>query len=272
MPVKKVTVKQKNPATSATAKPRAKAPAVRMTLAETMATLEKAGSAQTKKTYMRHGANEPLFGVSFATLKGLLKRIGVDHELALALWDTDNFDARNLAVKIADPAKMTSADLDRWARGDNAMMCGSYVSALACEGPHGLSRANAWLASKDIGERVAGWMLVGMLAMRDEAMPDAWFQARLAEIEKSIHAASNAERDTMNRTLISIGCRSGALRKAVAAAAKRIGPVEVDHGDTSCKTPDATESTAKAWAHSTAKGFESPAAHERSRDSMRLRC
>ena len=93
----------------------AKRTATRMTLAETMSALEKAGSAQTRKTYARHGAVEPMFGVSFATLKTMLKRIGVDHELALALWDTGNFDARNLAVKIADPSRMSSSDLDRWA-------------------------------------------------------------------------------------------------------------------------------------------------------------
>lgn len=251
---------------------REKAAPARMTLAETMAVLEKAGSEQTKKTYLRHGAKEPLFGVKFATLKDLLKRIRLDHELALALWDTGNFDARNLAVKIADPAKMTPADLDRWARGSNAMMCGSYVSALASEGPHGMSRANTWLASKDVIERVAGWMLVGALAMRDEATPDAWFLARVSEIEKSIHAAPNAERGVMNRTLISLGCRNASLRKAAAAAAKKIGPVEVDHGDTACETPDAAEYMAKTWTHSTSKGFASPAAHERSRESMRLRC
>ena len=76
----------------------------------------------------------------------------------------------------------------------------------------------------------------------------------------------------MNQALISLGCRSAALRKAVTAAAKRIGPVEVDHGDTACKTPDAVAYISKTWAHSTSKGFESPAAHERSRESMRLRC
>src|SRR2546422_323984 len=85
----------------------AKAPAARMTLAQVMSALEKEGSAQTKKTYLRHGAPEPMFGVSFATLKTLYKRIGVDHELACALWDTGNFDARNLAYKIVDPQRLT---------------------------------------------------------------------------------------------------------------------------------------------------------------------
>ena len=36
----------------------------------------------------------------------------------------------------------------------------------------------------------------------------------------------------MNRALITIGGRSAALRKAATAAAKRIGKVVVDHGDT----------------------------------------
>ena len=102
------------PKTKAPAAPKVvKASASRMTLAETMSALEKAGSAQTRKTYARHGAREPMYGVSFATLKTLLKRIGVDHELARALWDTGNLDARNLAVKVVDPARMSPADLDR---------------------------------------------------------------------------------------------------------------------------------------------------------------
>ncbi len=250
----------------------AKAPA-RMTLGETMRALEQAGSAQTRKTYARHGAAEPMFGVSFATLKVLTKRIGVDHELALALWNTGNFDAHNLAVKIADPALMTPADLDRWARETSATrMCGGYVGMLAAEGPHGATKAAQWLASKDGRERSAGWSLLGQLAQRDETTPDALFEQRLAEIERTIHSAPSSEREGMNLAVITIGGRSAALRKAAVAAAKRIGRVEVDHGDTACQTPDAAAYIAKAWAHSTSKGFESPAAQERTRETPRRRC
>ena len=242
-----------------------------MTLAEAMSALEKAGSAQARKTYARHGAKEPMFGVSFATLKTLVKRIRVDHELACALWDTGNFDARNLAVKIADPARMSRANIDRWAQGSSASMCHGYVAQLAAEGPHARATADAWLAA-DGSLRRAGWSLVGAMAMRDEAAPDAWFAERLAEIEKSIHAAPSEERETMNHAVIAIGCRSATLRKSATAAAKRIGAVEVDHGDTACKTPDAATYIDKTWAHSTSKGFASPAAHERSREPMRIRC
>ncbi|MBK9072515.1 MAG: DNA alkylation repair protein [Myxococcales bacterium] len=244
----------------------------RVTLAEVMRALKAAGSEQTRKTYTRHGAREPMFGVSFATLKILMKKIDVDHELALALWATGNFDARNLAVKIVDPARMTSADLDRWASEMTARMCSSYVGMVAAEGPHAAKKVAQWLGSKDEGKRCYGWSLLGQLAERDEKSMDASFEKHLADIARTIHAAPNAEREAMNLALIAIGCRSAGLRKSAIAAAKRIGKVEIDHGDTACKTPDAAAYIEKAWAYSTSKGFASPAAHERSRETPRRRC
>jgi 3-methyladenine DNA glycosylase AlkD len=266
---KKTTKKKSAPRKPATTR----APRPRLTLAETMRELEKAGSAQTRKTYLRHGANEPLFGVAFATLKTLTKRIGVDHELALALWDTGNFDARNLAVKIVDPLRMSPADLDRWVRtGSTSRMCGGYAAMIAAEGPHASTRVAAWLGAKDGPARTAGWVLLGQLALRDETMPDTLFEEQLERIARTIHTAPNDEREVMNMAVIVIGFRNARLRQAALAAAKRIGKVDIDHGDTACKTPDAAEYIEKAWAHAKAKGFESPAAQERTRERPRLRC
>ena len=246
---------------------------LRMSLAQVMQVLEKAGSAQTRKTYARHGADEPMFGVSFATLKELTKKIDVDHELALALWDTGNFDARNLAVKIVDPAKMSSADLDKWARETStSRMCGGYVGMLAGEGPHGPKKLEAWLGSKDAKLRAAGRSLLGFLSQRDDSIPDSFFEKRLAEIEKTIHTAPNGDREGMNMAVIMIGCRNAALRKAATAAAKRIGKVEIDHGDTDCRTPDAAQYIEKTWAYATSKKAASPAALERARETPRRRC
>lgn len=266
----------KSPAVKSAVKPRAKRvakpTATRMSLAEAMRALEEAGTEQTRKTWKRHGAVEPMFGVSFAVLKSLVKRIGVDHELALALWSTKNHDARMLALKIADPARITSAVLDRWARERRVRTCGGYVAMLAAESPHGSAKAQAWFASEDATLRCQAWTLAGHLANLDETIPDAWFEERIARIETSIHSAPNDQRDVMNMALIAIGGRNAALRKRATAAAKRIGKVEVDHGDTACKTPDAATYLEKTWAHATAKEFASPAAQERAREPMRTRC
>jgi 3-methyladenine DNA glycosylase AlkD len=244
----------------------------RWTLPQAMKALEAEGAAQTRKTYARHGAKEPLFGVSFASLAVLVKKIGIDHDLALALWDTGNFDARNLAFKVADPARMTPTDLDRWARDTTVRMCAGYVSMLASERTDAVATATRWLAAKDEQRRCAGWGLVTQLAARDEALPDAWFGDRLAEIERTIRDAPNWERHAMNDAVISIGGRSAALRRTALAAAKRIGRVAVDHGDTACKTRDAGSYLAKMWAHAKDKGFESPSAQERKRQLPRIRC
>jgi hypothetical protein len=148
MPATRSAQKPAKPKAPAKAKGPAK-PAESLTVAQVMKELEKAGSAQTKKTYLRHGATEPMFGVSFGFLATLVKRIGVDHDLALALWDTGNFDARNLAYKVVDPAKISSKDLDRWARETCSRMVCMYAGILAGESPHAEAKAKQWLGSSD---------------------------------------------------------------------------------------------------------------------------
>lgn len=247
----------------------------RLSLQEVMAALEKAGSAQTRKTYARHGATGEMFGVSFGDLKKLVDRIKVDQELAEALWDTGNFDARNLAGKVCDPATISPKVLDAWAAAPVAWVWGGYVGQIAAEGPHGRAKAEKWLAAKvppHDATRSAGWCTVSAMAMIDETTPDDWFADRLAEIEKGMKTATNRHRYLMNNALIAIGCRSAALCKLAMAAAKRLGKIEVDHGDTACKTPDAVERLEKCWAYAKSKGFKSPAEQERSRESMRTRC
>jgi 3-methyladenine DNA glycosylase AlkD len=59
-----------------------------------LAQLEALGTAQNRKVYARHGVAEPMFGVSFAHLRKLGKKLHPDHDLARALWASGNHDAR----------------------------------------------------------------------------------------------------------------------------------------------------------------------------------
>lgn len=265
-------VTKSKPAKGAQRASRTQAAPARLTLKEVMATLEKSGSEQTRKTYARHGATEAMFGVSFAVLGGLQKKIGVDHALALELFGTRNLDALNLAYKIADPARLSLAELERWALSTTWRTYGMAVAMLAAEGPHGRAAATRWMASKNAQLRSTGWTLVAQLALRDPTLPDAWFAEHLAKIVPTLHAAPDSERYSMNSAVIAIGGRSPALRKAALAAAKKIGKVEVDHGDTSCKTPDAGPYIEKLWAYATSKGFATPSLQEQARESPRTRC
>lgn len=64
-----------------------------MTARELLKELETLGNEQTRKTYKRHGVGDNAFGVSYAQLGKLQKKIKTDHELALSLWASGVHDA-----------------------------------------------------------------------------------------------------------------------------------------------------------------------------------
>ncbi len=85
-----------------------------MTAKEILAELKPLGSDSYKRVMFNHGVKEPFFGVKISELKKIQKRIKKDYQLALDLYDTGNYDAMYLAGLIADDARMTKKDLQRW--------------------------------------------------------------------------------------------------------------------------------------------------------------
>ena len=107
-----------------------------MTAKEIVAELKKLGNAQTKKTWMNHGAQEPCLGVKVEDMKKIQKRVKMDYQLALDLYDTGIADAMYLAGLIADDAKMTKRDLQRWAEKASEPLAGCTVPWVAAGSPH----------------------------------------------------------------------------------------------------------------------------------------
>jgi 3-methyladenine DNA glycosylase AlkD len=210
-------------------------------------TLEKLGKPQTAKIYKRHGAGENVFGVLTSEIAKLRKKIKIDHALAMQLWTTGNTEARVLALQIADPEKLTRADADRLVEEGPVRFVGCYLADLLARSPIAESTMRAWMKSKDEFMREMGYGIFGV-RLKDDAssIDDADAEKVLATIEKEIHRSPNWARYAMNGALISIGVFKPALRKKAIAAAKRIGKVEVDHGETHCKTPDAAPYIEKA--------------------------
>jgi len=243
-----------------------------MTLDAVLAELETAGNEATRAIHRRHGVLGPQYGVTFGDLRTLHKRLRTDHPLALALWATGNHDARILATMVADPARVDRALADAWlADADNYTLLDLFTGLLARTS---LVRdlAETWAPSADEWTGRAGWNLLGYLALnapgeggadaggrpkggraRSEAagaepLPDAFFAHWLAQAERRIHDSPNRLRESMNAAVIAIGLRNPALQEQAIAAARRIGKVHVDHGETGCKTPDAEPYILKAAA------------------------
>ncbi len=211
-----------------------------MNTQDILATLERLGKPQTAAIYKRHGSGDNVFGVLTSEIAKLQKKIKVDQTLAMELWKTGNAEARVLALQIADPEKLTRADADGLIKDGPVRFIGFYLSGLLARSPIAEKTMRAWMKSPDESPREMGYGILGFRLKDDPgSVSDADAEKVLATIEKEIHRSLNWARYAMNGALISIGIFKPALRKKAIETARRIGKVEVDHGETNCETPDA---------------------------------
>ena len=215
-----------------------------MTTEQVMKELEKRGSESIKKIFLNHGAKEPMYGVKIGDLKVIQKKVKKDHELAMSLYNTGNYDAMYLAGLIADESKMSKKDIEQWAEKATSDGISEYTVAwVAAESNYGWELAMKWIDSTKERIASAGWnTLAGVIAMKpDNELDIAAIKKLLQRIIKEIHSAQNGVRYTMNGFVIGVGSYIKELTKEAIAAAKKIGDVYVDMGGTACKVPAAAD-------------------------------
>ena len=202
-----------------------------MSAKDIVAELKKLGNAQTKKTWINHGAQEPCLGVKIADMKKIQKRVKMDYQLALDLYDTGIADAMYLAGLIADDAKMTKKDLQKWIEGASWGMVAEFtVPWVASASPHGRELALKWIESKDEAIASAGWQTYSsMVAIKEDADLDlAEIKSLLQRVAKSIHQQPNRVKYVMNSFVIAVACHVKPLHKLAVDTANGIGEVAVD--------------------------------------------
>jgi 3-methyladenine DNA glycosylase AlkD len=213
-----------------------------MNLDDVMKALEAKADPAIKRTFLRHGVKEPLFGVRIGDLKPLQKQLKGRQDLALELYATRNSDAMYLAGLIADGARMTSAQLNTWVKKATSHMIAGYtVPWVAAEHPKAVTIAQKWIDSSKELIAVAGWSTLGSVVstVPDEKLPLKELGALLDRCAKTLKSAPNLVRYSMNSFVICCGTYVQALGDKAVKTARRIGVVEVDMGDTDCKVPDA---------------------------------
>ena len=200
-----------------------------------------------KKILLRHGANEPCLGVKIEELKKIQKRAGMVYDLALELYDSGIYDAMYLAGLMADDAKMTKADLNRWANQASEPLAGSTVPWVAAGNREGWEIALEWIESDKPLIAVAGWgTLSAIVSMTDDARLDtAELKRLLKRIEKEIHTAPDVVRYQMNGFVIAVGSYVPALTMLAKEMGERMGKLTVDMGETACQVPYAPDYIAK---------------------------
>ena len=193
-------------------------------VASTLEWLERRGTKANRDGMARYGLVAPkVFGVSVGNVQTLAKQIGRDHDLALALWDTEWYEARLLTAFVDDPAHVTSFQMDRWARDfDNWGICDTVCMHLFDKTPYAWKKVEVWSKRKGEFVKRAAFALLASLALHDRNAKDAAFLKGL----KTIRAGANDERNFVKKgvswALRSVGHRNSGLHAAAVAEAERL--------------------------------------------------
>ena len=143
-------------------------------------------SDESRSGMARYGINVAnAFGVSVYELRRMAKALGADHDLALALWDTGNHEARMLAGIVDDPAAVTEAQMEEWVKR------AAFATAAA-------------------------------LAVQDKAASDERCLAILALVRREAGDGRNFVKKAVSWALRNIGKRNAALHAAAIDAAEAI--------------------------------------------------
>ena len=162
-------------------------------------------------------------GLSVPAMRGIARTLGRDHALAQALWDTAIPDARIVASMVADPAQLTSRQMDAWVKGFAAWdVCDQTCLNAFYKSPLAWRKVEVWATRKDEFVRRAAFALLATLAVHDKTADDAAFVTAVALVETAADDDRNFVKKAVNWALRNIGKRNRALRLAAIDAALRI--------------------------------------------------
>jgi 3-methyladenine DNA glycosylase AlkD len=191
---------------------------------EVLAWLERRGSRRVVKEMARYGIpSDGAFGVPMGTLLKLAKRLGKDHALATALWESGRYEARLVAALVGEPQRVTRRQMNAWAAGfENWGDCDTVCFHLFDRTPLAWEKARQWAASPREFVKRGAFVLMACLALHDKAAPDKSFLALLPLIEKGARDERNFVKKGVSWALRAIGRRNRTLNASALVVAKRL--------------------------------------------------
>lgn len=189
-----------------------------------LAELAPLGSEEARAGMARYGIRtDEAFGVSVYELRRVAKRLGCDHDLALALWETGSHEARLLASMVDAPALVTEAQMEAWAAEfDSWDVCDQVTSNLFDKTPFAYDKVREWSAAPDEWVKRAAFATAAALAVQDKAAPDEAFVEILETCRREAGDDRNYVKKAVNWALRNIGKRNLRLHAAAVATAEAI--------------------------------------------------
>ena len=211
-----------------------------MTISEFIEELKALASEELRQEYVRNGGNYKVLGLKYTYLQHYKKELGINHDYALKLWETQIPEVQILATMLAEDDKLTSELINKWNNDINFyLLSDAFIGNILTPFKGSLSLAKKWILSKDEYTLRHAYTIIFMLAKENGFMKDEVFLKYLRKIEEDILEAPNRARETMLYSILNIGRRSKMLNEEAIALMMRLGgSVYVDHGSTGGITPN----------------------------------
>ena len=193
-----------------------------MTLQETLAKLEALSDEKTRAQNTKRGVGENQFGIKLGDLRKVASKIKTNHELALELWKTENYDAQMLAVLIINPKALSADELDAMVRSVKYSWLADWVNSYIVKlHPDNETLRLKWMTDQDPMAARAGWNLTKQRIVSNPEMVD--IPALLDRIEKEMAITHPDAQWTMNFSLAEIGINHPEHRERAINIGEKLG-------------------------------------------------
>lgn len=157
-----------------------------------------------------------VYGTPVGTLRAMAKEIGYNHALAQRLWASGVHDARMLATMVGEPAKVTPAEMDRWAKDfDNWGIVDTACFHYWDRSPHAFKLIEKWAKAKGEFEKRTAFALLASCALH-KTITDEQCLRGLELIEANASDTRNFVKKAVNWALRAIGGKKGPKCRAAA--------------------------------------------------------
>jgi 3-methyladenine DNA glycosylase AlkD len=166
-------------------------------------------------------------GVTVTELRGLARRIGRDHDLAAALWQSEIHEARLLATMVDEPSSVTEAQMERWVSDLTSWdLCDQLCGNLFDRTPYAFDKALGWSRRDEEFVKRAGFALMATSAVHRKDVSDARFEVFLPAISAQATDDRNYVKKAVSWALRQIGKRSPSLNRKAIATAREIERID----------------------------------------------
>lgn len=178
------------------------------------------------------------YGMGLTQHRKLAKKIGRDHELAKALWSTQNYDAKVIGLLIDEPKKLTEKQVEQQVEGVGIGLLTHVFSSCDATLPKAafaFELCKRWLQHDDpIRRRCAYGLIYEFSKKNNKKITDEFYLTIIKKIEQELFDEPISMRVSMGAALMGIGKRNVFLNTEALRVARKLGPIDFNEDGKKC--------------------------------------